>query len=96
MKTLTKNDLINILLDKTPFSKRETIKIVDELFEVMIAGLENGDSVQIPKLGTFMIRHKNQRVGRNPKTKLEYAISARSVVSFKPSTILKATINNKV
>ena len=76
------------------FSKQITESLVDEFFSVIISNLCKKKSVKISKFGTFLIRSKNSRIGRNPKTKEEKEISKRDVVLFKPSKEFKDLLNN--
>jgi integration host factor subunit alpha len=85
----TKNDLVDALCRELDFSKKEVQEVVDALFETIREGLEKGDAIKLPGFGNFTIRSKNTRIGRNPKTGESIAITARNVVTFKPSTILR-------
>ena len=91
---LSKKDLVNIIYMQVGFSKQITESLVDEFFSVIITNLCKKKSVKISKFGTFSIRSKNSRVGRNPKTKEEKEISKRDVVLFKPSKEFKELLNN--
>ena len=64
------------------------------MFEILLEGIKSKGKVKISNFGTFILRHKKPRIGRNPKTKKEVIISERNVVLFKPSKFLKNTINN--
>ena len=76
------------------FSKQITESLVEEFFSIIISNLIKKKSVKISKFGTFLIRSKNSRIGRNPKTKEEKEISKRVVVLFRPSKELKESLNN--
>ena len=90
----TKADIINSAYDKlTGFSKKDTVELVDAVFGVMKEALEQGESIKVSGFGKFNVREKNERLGRNPKTGEELTISARRVVTFKPSTILRESLN---
>ena len=78
------------------FSKQITENLVEEFFSIIISNLSKKKTIKISKFGTFLIRSKNSRVGRNPKTKEEKEISKRDVVLFKPSKRLKESLNNNV
>ena len=91
---LSKKDLVNIIYMQIGFSKQITESLVDEFFSVIISNLCKKKSVKISKFGTFLIRSKNSRIGRNPKTKEEKEISKRDVVLFKPSKEFKDLLNN--
>ena len=91
---LTKKDIINAIYMQIGFSKQITESLVDEFFSIIISNLCKKKSVKISKFGTFLIRSKNSRIGRNPKTKEEKEISKRDVVLFKPSKEFKDLLNN--
>ena len=90
---LTKKDLINLIYMQVGFSKRITENLVDEFFSIIFLNLCKKKSIKISKFGTFLIRSKNSRIGRNPKTKEEVMISERNVIKFKPSNFLINLIN---
>ena len=91
---LTKKDIINAIYMQIGFSKQITENLIEEFFSVIISNLCNNRSVKISKFGTFLIRSKKSRIGRNPKTKEEKEISKRDVVLFKPSKEFKELLNN--
>ena len=91
---LSKKDLVNIIYMQIGFSKQITESLVEEFFSIIISNLCKKKSVKISKFGTFLIRSKNSRIGRNPKTKEEKEISKRDVVIFKPSKEFKDLLNN--
>ncbi len=93
---LTKKDLINLIYMQVGFSKRITENLVDEFFSIIFLNLCKKKSIKISKFGTFLIRSKNSRIGRNPKTKEEKEISKRDVVLFKPSKEFKEYLNNNL
>lgn len=76
-------------------SQQESGELVDMMFDIMADALVQGEEVKITRLGTFQVRGKKARVGRNPKTMVEAEISARRVVTFRPSLILKKVINGE-
>ena len=95
--TMTKQDLVEIVMNNSDFNRAydnraDVIKFVEDFFEVIIQGLESGDSVKIPSFGKFILRDKKSRMGRNPKTKEQYLIDARRVVSFRASSIFKTAL----
>ena len=77
------------------FSKQISESLIDEFFSLIIKNLEKEKKIKISKFGTFSIRKKNSRIGRNPKTKEEKKISERNVVLFKPSKEFREFINTK-
>ena len=91
---LSKKDLVNIIYMQIGFSKQITESIVNEFFSIIISNLCKKKSIKISKFGTFLIRSKNSRIGRNTKTKEEKEISKRNVVLFKPSKEFKDLLNN--
>ena len=92
---LTKKDLVNLVYMQVGFSKHVSENIIDEFFSLIISNLEKEGQIKISKFGTFSIRLKKSRIGRNPKTKEEKKISKRNVVLFKPAKEFKEYINAK-
>ena len=91
---LTKKDLVNIVYMQIGFSKQISENLIDEFFSLIILNLLKKKVVKIAKFGTFSIKSKKSRIGRNPRTKEEKIISERDVVLFKPSKELKKLLNN--
>ena len=91
---LTKKDLVNMIHMKVGFSKQITENLVEEFFSIIVSNLSKKKNVKIAKFGTFLIKSKSSRIGRNPKTKEEKEISKRDVVLFKPSKEFKELLNN--
>ncbi len=92
-KTLTKAELIESIYEKIGFSKKEASDIVELIFETLKTTLEKGEKVKISGFGNFVVRQKRPRIGRNPQTGQEIEITARKVLTFKPSQVLKAALN---
>ncbi len=92
---LTKKDLVNQVYMQIGFSKQISENLIDEFFMLIIENLKKDGKVKLSKFGTFSIRSKKSRVGRNPKTKEIKTISKRDVVLFKPSKEFKKKINQK-
>jgi integration host factor subunit alpha len=92
---LTKKDLVNLVYMQIGFSKSISESLIDEFFSIIVSNLKKEKKVKISNFGTFSIRQKKLRIGRNPKTKEEKIISARNVVLFKPSKEFKKLLNNK-
>ena len=92
---LTKKDLVNLVYMQIGFSKAISENLIDEFFSIIVSNLKKEKKVKISNFGTFSIRQKKLRVGRNPKTKEKKMISARNVVLFKPSKEFKKLLNNK-
>ncbi len=91
---MTKADIIENTYDKVGISKKDTSKIVQIVFDTMKETLENGENIKISGFGNFTVRQKNTRRGRNPQTGEEIEITARKVITFKTSNILKDLINS--
>lgn len=91
--TMTKADIIEAIYEKIGFSKKESAEIVEMVFDTMKETLEKGEKIKISGFGNFVIRSKKPRVGRNPQTGQEIEISARKVLTFRPSQVLKAALN---
>ena len=92
-KNFTKKDLINKLNQTIGFSKNISSIIIDDFIESLITGLIKENKIKISSFGTFMVINKKERMGRNPKTKVEARILPRKVVKFKPSLLIKNKIN---
>ncbi len=90
--TLTKAELAEMLFDHVGLNKREAKDMVEAFFEVIRDALESGDSVKLSGFGSFQLRDKPQRPGRNPKTGEAIPIAARRVVTFHVSQKLKALV----
>ena len=90
---LTKKDLVNAVYMQIGFSKQISENLIDEFFSLILKNLQNEKKMKISKFGTFTIRLKKSRIGRNPKTKEIKTISERNVVLFKPSKEFKNFIN---
>ena len=91
---LTKKDLVNVVYMQIGFSKQISENLIEEFFSLIVMNLIKEKKVKISKFGTFTLREKKKRIGRNPKTKEEKEISKRNVVLFKPSKEFKDLINN--
>tara|TARA_B100000686_G_C16105792_1_gene625499 strand:+ start:181 stop:483 length:303 start_codon:yes stop_codon:yes gene_type:complete len=92
---LRKKDIINSLYMQVGFSKRISENLLEDLLDNIILNLQKKSSIKISNFGTFSVRKKNSRVGRNPKTKENKIISERNVVLFKPSKEFKEFINKQ-
>jgi integration host factor subunit alpha len=93
-KTLTKADFVESVYSKIGgLSRRDSADIVDMLFEAVKETLSRGEPVKISGFGNFVVREKKARVGRNPQTGRDIEISARRVLTFKPSQVLKDQLN---
>ena len=94
--TVTKMELANLLFDELGLNKREAKEFVELFFEEIRAALEHGDNVKFSGFGSFSVRDKPQRPGRNPKTGEEIPVSARRVVTYKASQKIKDRVAGSV
>lgn len=92
-RTLTRADLANAAHERTGVSRAATADLLDQAIDEIIEALERGESVRLSSFGTFEVRSKGERMGRNPKTGEEVPIEARAVVTFRPSDVLKRIVN---
>lgn len=90
---MTKAEIIEQIYEKVGFSKKESAEIVELVFDIMKETLEKGEKIKISGFGNFVVRQKRPRIGRNPQTGEEIEISARRVLTFRPSQVLKAALN---
>ena len=90
---LTKKDIVNSLYMQIGYSKKISENLFEDVFELILDNLKRHKMVKIAKFGTFILREKKSRIGRNPKTKEKKLISQRKVVLFKPSRELKNKVN---
>ena len=92
---LTKKDLVNLVYMHLGFSKQISENLIDDFLATIVKNIKFEKKLKLSKFGTFSIRQKKSRIGRNPKTKETKVISSREVVLFKPSKDFKEFINNK-
>ena len=92
-KNFTRKNLSNKIYKVLGFSKNLSQEIVDNFFETLVSELIKSNRVKISSFGTFKVINKKERIGRNPKTKIETRISPRKVVKFKPSMFIKEKLN---
>lgn len=92
-KTLTRAELANAVYREIGLSLSESTQLVDAVLDEISAALKEGNQVKLSSFGTFKLRRKNERIGRNPKTGVEVPITPRTVLTFHTSNILKARIN---
>lgn len=93
--TITKLDLVKQVYSKLGFSKKESSDLVELFFKSIKQHLKMGKSIKISGFGRFNVRKKKERIGRNPQTGETMKISARKVLTFKPSQVIKSLINKK-
>ena len=92
---LTKQEIVNSIYMQIGYSKKISENLLEDFFEIIFNSLKKNNKVKIAKFGTFHVRFKKSRIGRNPKTKEKKIISERKVILFKPSKELKRKINIK-
>ena len=92
---LTKKDLVNLVYMQLGFSKKISENLIEDFLLTIITNIKDEKKLKLSKFGTFSIRQKKSRIGRNPKTKETKTISSREVVLFKPSKEFKEFINLK-
>ena len=91
-KSLKKKNLVNNLSLKTGFSLNYSKKLIDDFIEIIIQNIKSGQFI-LKNFGSFKIIHKNERIGRNPKTKKKFLISSRKTISFIPSKKISDNLN---
>lgn len=91
---MTKADIVEQIYEKVGFSKKESAELVERVFGLIKETLENGEKIKIAGFGNFVVKEKADRRGRNPQTGDEIIISARRILTFKPSQVLKSSINS--
>ena len=92
---LTKKDLANLIYMQLGFSKQISENLIEDFLSTIVSNIKNEKKLKLSKFGTFSIRQKKSRIGRNPKTKETKVISSRDVVLFKPSKEFKEFVNLK-
>lgn len=92
-RTVTRADLCEAVYQKVGLSRSESAQLVEQVLKEITDCLADGETVKLSSFGSFVVRSKGERVGRNPKTGQEVPIAPRRVMVFKPSNILKARIN---
>ncbi|MCC6104257.1 MULTISPECIES: integration host factor subunit alpha [Acetobacter] len=95
METVTRASLVEQIYQQVGLSRKESAVLLEDILETVMVALEQGESVKISGFGTFSVRQKGQRSGRNPKTGEEVPILPRSVLVFRPSQLLRAEVNHE-
>ena len=90
---MTKRDIVEKIEAKTGMKKKESSEILEAVFSIMKYTLESGETLKISGFGSFEVKHKADRIGRNPQTGYAMTISARRVLTFKPGSVLRQAIN---
>ena len=94
-QNISREELSEALKKEFGFNRKLCLDIVNDIVDIIIGGLQKDKKVKIHNFGTFKMNNKKSRIGRNPKTKEEYNISSRNVITFKASKILLKYINSK-
>ena len=94
-KNITRAELAEAVYHEVGLSSSESAKLLDQVLNEISAALERGDTVKLSSFGTFSVRNKRMRMGRNPKTGVEVPITPRRILSFRPSQILQQQVNAK-
>jgi len=92
---MTKAELVESVYEKVGFSKKDSAELVELIFDTIKESLGKNEKIKISGFGNFVVRHKKSRVGRNPQTGQAIQISARKVLTFRPSQVLKAILNGE-
>ena len=90
---LTKKDLVNLVYMQLGFSKQISENLIEDFLSTIVTNIKNEKKLKLSKFGTFSIRQKKSRIGRNPKTLQEFQIKSRQKLTFKPSEEVKKNIN---
>ncbi len=93
-QNISRDEIAEAMKNEFGFNRKQCLDIVNDIIDIIIDGLKSDKIVKIHNFGTFKMNNKKSRLGRNPKTKEEYKISSRNVVTFKASRILLKFINN--
>ena len=94
MNNITRDDIAEYIFNEFGLTKKDCNNLVNDIIEEIIKGLNEHKIVKIHNFGTFKLRRKNSRIGRNPKTKEEVMIAPRNVISFLPSKHILKKLNN--
>ena len=95
-QNISRDDIAEAMQNEFGFNRKLCLDIVNDIIDLIIEGLQLDKKVKIHNFGTFKLNNKKSRIGRNPKTKEEYNISSRNVITFKASKILLRDINSNV
>jgi integration host factor subunit alpha len=94
-ETVTRADLCEIVYGKLGLSRNESAELVETVLREIGDALVRGETVKLSSFGSFVVREKRERIGRNPKTGIEVPITPRRVLVFKPSNVMKARLNGE-
>ncbi|MEL6285128.1 MAG: integration host factor subunit alpha [Pseudomonadota bacterium] len=93
MRTITRAEVTDALVNKVGLTRQESAGLLDDALEMICVALQTNGVVKLSRFGNFIVREKTAREGRNPKTGAEATITARRVVTFRPSPLLKSKVN---
>ena len=96
VKNISRDDIADTINKEFGFSRKDCLEIVNDIIDIIIDGLIKNQSVKIHNFGTFKLKRKTKRIGRNPKTKEEFIISDRNVITFKASKNIINYINQNL
>ncbi|MGL5363920.1 MAG: integration host factor subunit alpha [Bosea sp. (in: a-proteobacteria)] len=94
-RTITRADLCEAVYQKVGLSRTESASLVETVLEEICDAVARGENVKLSSFGSFIVRDKGERIGRNPKTGVEVPIEPRRVMVFKPSNVMKARVNGQ-
>lgn len=92
-RTITRAEITDALVNQVGLTRQDSSEMLDRTLELLVEELEKGNAVKLSRFGNFVVREKSAREGRNPKTGEQATISARSVVTFRPSPMLKDRVD---
>lgn len=92
---MTKADIVLKIHEKTGLSKKESAELMESVFSIMKNTFESGETLKISGFGSFTVKQKADRRGRNPQTGESLTISARRILTFKPSVLLRQSVNKE-
>tara|TARA_A200000113_G_C8769385_1_gene323809 strand:+ start:220 stop:525 length:306 start_codon:yes stop_codon:yes gene_type:complete len=95
-RNISRDEIAEALKNEFGFNRKLCLDMINDIFDIIIEGLQSDKKVKIHNFGTFKLNNKKSRIGRNPKTKEEFNISSRNVITFKASKILLRHINNNI
>ena len=95
-QNISRDEIAEAMQNEFGFNRKLCLDIVNDIIDIVIEGLKLDKKVKIHNFGTFKLSNKKSRIGRNPKTKEEFSISRRNVITFKSSKILLKYINDKI
>ena len=95
-QNISRDEIAEAMKNEFGFNRKLCLDIVNDIIDIIIDGLQSDKKVKIHNFGTFKLNYKNSRIGRNPKTKEEYRIHSRNVITFKASKILLKFINGNI